>query len=154
MDARGPIHGAAPLPGENSATDTTADRSVGMPRPGPVCVIDDDPAVRDSLTMLLETFGFSVLTFGSGAEFLSEEQRHNKGFLIVDQHMPGLDGLATLAALQNTGTPAPAVLITGRIDPGIAERATKFGVIAILEKPFATAQLVELVRASLERRDD
>jgi FixJ family two-component response regulator len=65
--------------------------------------------------------------------------------------MPGTDGLATLAMLRGEKIAVPSILITGRLDASISERATKLGVIAILEKPFAPARLIELVRTELAR---
>lgn len=118
----------------------------------PVCIVDDDASVRDSLSTLLETLGFTVHVYGSGREFLADGRRRDAGCLIVDQHMPGIDGLQTLAALRGSNPELPAILITGRCDPGIAARARALGVTAILEKPFRMAELVETVRAGLRRR--
>ena len=142
---------ARPDPACFAATGMSADRIRTEPRAHPIYVIDDDESVRDSLGVLLETLGFKVLTHGSGSDMLSDQRRREAGCLIVDQHMPGMDGLATLAALQRDGVTAPAILITGRLDPGIAARASALGVAAVLEKPFPTMQLVELVRNSLGR---
>jgi FixJ family two-component response regulator len=117
---------------------------------GPVCVVDDDDWVCDSLSVLLETYGFSVRTYPSGAAFLKEARRLDAKFLIVDQHMPGLNGLDMVAELHRQEVFMPTILITGRLDAGIAQRAGEFGVLALLEKPFPVARLVELVRGSLE----
>jgi len=117
--------------------------------PGPVCVVDDDDWVCDSLCVLLETYGFNVRTYPSGAAFLKDDRRFDVKFLIVDQHMPGLDGLDVVAELHRQEIFLPTILITGRLDAGIAQRAGEFGVLALLEKPFPVARLVELVRGSL-----
>jgi FixJ family two-component response regulator len=118
-------------------------------RDHPVFVVDDDASVRDSLSVLLETLGFEVLTHGSGSQLLADDRRRHAGCLIVDQHMSGMNGLEMLSALQGEGTRAPAILVTGRLDPAIAVRAKSIGVKAVLEKPFSTARLIELVRSSL-----
>jgi two-component system response regulator FixJ len=116
---------------------------------GPVCVVDDDDWVCDSLSVLLETYGFSVRTYPSGVAFLKDDRRLDAKVLIVDQHMPGLDGLGVVAELHRQEVALPTILITGRLDAGIAQRAGEFGVLALLEKPFPVARLVELVRGSL-----
>jgi FixJ family two-component response regulator len=138
---------------EENIREETGRRASPDPRHGgAICVVDDDASVCDSLTVLLETYGFEVLAFSSGAAFLADERHRQAGCLVVDQHMPGMEGIDLVAALRGERIFLPWVLITGRLDAGIAERADQFGVIAVLEKPFAAARLVELVRAGLEQR--
>ncbi len=117
----------------------------------PIFVVDDDASVRDSLSELLRVLGFEVIACASGSQLLADQRRREAGCLVVDQHMPGMDGLATLSALRRDGTNAPAILITGRLDPEIAARAAALGISALLEKPFAVPRLVELVQASVSR---
>lgn len=114
-----------------------------------IFVVDDDASVRDSLSVLLETLGFNVVAHRSGSQLLADDRRQHASCLIVDQHMPEMDGLEMLSTLQGEGTRALAILITGRLDPAIAARAESIGVKAVLEKPFPAAQLIELVRSSL-----
>jgi two-component system, LuxR family, response regulator FixJ len=118
----------------------------------PVLVVDDDASVRDSLSALLDAFGFEVFTYSSGSQLLTDDRRRCAGVLIVDQHMPEMDGIEVLSALRGEGIDAPAILITGRLDPAISAHAALIGVAAILEKPFPTAKLAELVRSSLEKK--
>ena len=111
-----------------------------------VCVVDDDESVRDSLHTLLDSLGFAVTTYASGREMLADARRHQASCLIIDQHMPGMDGLATLGALRGEGSDVPMILITGRLDAEIAARAKALDVGAVLEKPFTAARLLELIR--------
>jgi two-component system response regulator FixJ len=120
---------------------------------GPVCVVDDDFWVCDSLSVLLETYGFAVLTYTSGAEFLKDDRCRNAKCLVIDQHMPGLDGLEVVGELHRNGVSLPAILITGRLDAAITQRAGELGMLAILEKPFPVARLVELIGSALAPRD-
>lgn len=123
----------------------------GEHRGDAVCVVDDDPWVCNSLSVVLETYGYAVLTYASGTEFLADEHRKRAGILVIDQHMPRMDGLEVVAALRREGDAIPAVLTTGRLDAGIAERASRLNVAAILEKPFPVSRLVELVQATVAR---
>jgi FixJ family two-component response regulator len=112
---------------------------------GPVYVVDDDDWVCDSVTAMLEAFGFAVCSYSSGVDFLADERRARARCLIIDQHMPVLDGLAVIAELRRQHIVVPAILITGRLDPLITQRADELGVVATLEKPFPAARLRELV---------
>lgn len=115
-----------------------------------IAVVDDDNSARDSLGVLLEAVGFNVRTYGSAEELLADTQGPKVSCLIVDQHMPGSDGLTMVAALRRNGGNVPAILITGRLDAGIAARADALGVRGVLEKPYPVARLLELIRGSLE----
>ncbi|HEV8679960.1 MAG TPA: response regulator [Stellaceae bacterium] len=117
-----------------------------------VCVVDDDDLVCQSMTVLLETQGFAVFPYASGAQFLGDARRNRAKCLIVDQHMPGMNGFDVLAALDREHADLPAILVTGRLDAGTAERARELGVRAILEKPFRAARLVEMIRGALDLR--
>jgi FixJ family two-component response regulator len=115
-----------------------------------VYVVDDDASVSESLIMLLETYGFEAAAYRSGVALLADPRHCRMGCLIIDQHMPGMDGLAVVAALQREGILVPTILISGRVDAAVTGRANKLGVTATLEKPLAIARLIALVRASLE----
>jgi FixJ family two-component response regulator len=119
---------------------------------GPVCVVDDDDWVCDSLSAMLEAYGFTVRAYGSGVEFLADDRRAKARCLIIDQHMPTLEGLAVIAELRRQDIVMPAILITGRLDPAIARRAGELGVVATLEKPFPAARLIDLVRQACNPR--
>jgi two-component system C4-dicarboxylate transport response regulator DctD len=67
--------------------------------------------------------------------------------------MPGLDGLDVVGELHRDGVSLPAILITGKLDAGITQRASALGMLAILEKPFPVARLVELIGSALAPRD-
>jgi len=118
----------------------------------PIFIVDDDASVRDSLSVLLTALGFDVFAYSSGDQLLVDDRRHCAGCLIVDQHMPEIDGLEVLSALRGEGIDAPAILITGRLDPGIVARAASIDMTVILEKPFPTTRLIELVGSSLEKK--
>jgi FixJ family two-component response regulator len=116
------------------------------PRQDPVVIIDDDPAVRHSLITLLETYGFQIVAYASGIEFLADNRHDPFGCLIIDQHMPAMDGLDVLTVLRHEAIVVPTILITGRLDAATAARANELGVVSLLEKPFCVTRLLELIR--------
>jgi FixJ family two-component response regulator len=120
--------------------------------PGPICVVDDDDWVCDSLSAMLEAYGFAVRAYSSGAEFLADDRRAKAKCLIIDQHMPALEGLSVVAELRRQDIEVPTILITGRFDAAIVRRAEELGVTATLEKPFPAAQLIELVQQACDPR--
>lgn len=130
----------------------TAQSDGGDQRHEPICVVDDDASVCDSLSAVLGAYGYTVLIYANGAAFLADQDRHRTGILVIDQHMPEMDGLAVIATLQREGTVVPTILTTGRLDAGITERARQLGVLAVLEKPFSALRLVDLVQTGLDRR--
>ena len=119
----------------------------------PICVVDDDEWVADSLKSLLETFGYDVKSYTSGADFLTDDGRRSAGCLVIDQHMPGLNGLDVVEHLQKEGVRVPTVLISGRLDTSAIERAARLGVANVLEKPFAADRLIEIIRTALLGRN-
>ncbi len=115
-------------------------------RPGGVAIVDDDPAVLDSLKFLLEVTGHTVETYSSGDDFL-----HNRGArpacLILDQHMPHMTGLELTARLRIAGETLPVLLITGSSSAAIVSRAAQLGVEKVLEKPLNEDTLLQFVDA-------
>lgn len=99
-----------------------------------VFVVDDDAAVRDSLKTLLELQSFRVRAFETCQEFLDSDSG-DAACLVLDIHLPGMDGFELMAALQRARRDLPVILVTGRSDNAIRERARTFGVVALLEKP-------------------
>jgi response regulator RpfG family c-di-GMP phosphodiesterase len=76
-----------------SGLTVTVTRNQQIDTRGPVCIVDDDAGVCDSLIVLLETYGFAVLAYASGAKLLKDDRRRTARCLVIDHHMPGRDGL-------------------------------------------------------------
>ena len=114
-----------------------------------IYIVDDDEAVTDSLHALLETFGFKVQSYGSGTEFLADEQNRAAGCLLIDQHMPGASGLDVVDSLRKEGVQIPTILISGRLDASTRERATRLGIRELLDKPVAACRLIQAIRTTL-----
>ena len=117
-----------------------------------ISVVDDDVAVRDSLTALLESEGLHATPFASASEFFMSAPLSRVGCVVLDVHLPGLDGFQALAALTARTLPIPVVLITGRGDGIMKARAAQAGAFAFVEKPLQAPHLIATVRAALDRR--
>lgn len=118
---------------------------------GVVFVVDDDAAVRDSISMLVRSEGLSVRTFDSARSFLSEWNGSESGCIIVDLRMPGLSGLCLQERLAGVDGAPPIIFLTAFGTVPAAVRALKAGAIDFLEKPFDSAVLLARVREALAR---
>ena len=103
-------------------------------------VIDDDAAVRDSLSLLLECHGIPAHTYVSGSAVLDNVGIGPDDHLLIDVIMPDLNGPELLARLRARGVSAPAVFMTGAISPQLQQIAARTGAI-VLEKPFSADEL-------------
>jgi FixJ family two-component response regulator len=110
-----------------------------------VAILDDDIAVRNSLKFLLETEGFHVRSYGSPAELLNDPSGAPFHCLVVDFHMPEMNGLDVVAKLRRQNGPTRAILVTAHPDAAIRERAAALGVPIVL-KPFRDNELVDCIR--------
>jgi two-component system response regulator FixJ len=116
-----------------------------------IYVVDDDSAVRDSTSVLLESAGFRVRTFMHGEEFLAAAPALPPGGLVCDVRMPRLDGIALLNRLAELRLHFPAVVITGHGDIRTAVEALKSGAMDFLEKPYAQEALLATIRRITEK---
>src|SRR5215813_3704161 len=116
-----------------------------------VCVVDDDADIRDGLKLLLESIGITCIAFGSTKEFLRSEQIGSANCLILDVRLPGAGGLDLQAELTRAHIKTPIIFITAHGDIPMSVRAIKAGAIEFLTKPFREQDLLDAVRAALER---
>ena len=114
-----------------------------------IYLVDDDDGVRQSAHMLLEAKGFSVRAFSSPANFLKETDGTGADCLLLDVHMPGMNGAELLEFLRRKGIRTPVVVLTGRPDGAITARLSRAGASAILEKPIETSVLLAAISAAL-----
>lgn len=115
-----------------------------------VFVVDDDDAVRESLTAVLMMQNFAVMAFPSAEAFLLNYRPAPVSCAVVDLRMPGMDGLALLEHMRAKGVMLPVVVVTGHGDVPLAVRAMKAGAIDFIEKPYTNAILLEAVRKGLD----
>ena len=116
-----------------------------------VFVVDDDPAVRDSIAMFIRAEGLEVRTFDSARSLLAEWERCKPGCLIVDLRLPGASGLDLQERLAGDDNAPPIIFLTGYGTVPAAVRALKAGAMDFLEKPFDPVVLLALVREALAR---
>ena len=112
---------------------------------GMVYVIDDDDSILDSLSFLLDAYGFEVMTFADPLEFLDAASALRPGCMIIDLSMPGIDGFRLYTQLLARGTCMPALMMSGHADERAESRALELGFYRFLRKPVDATVLVESV---------
>jgi len=118
-----------------------------------IYVVDDDSDVLGSLQFLLETDGFDVRTFKSGAALLKDTASDNADCFVIDYKMPNMNGLDLVNRLRSQDISAPIILITGHPDEHISEKAATAGVRHVLRKPLLDDSLIGHIRGALQERD-
>jgi FixJ family two-component response regulator len=116
-----------------------------------VFIVDDDPAVLKSLSRLLHSAQFTVVTFGSPQEFLERHDTRAPGCLVLDMAMPGLNGLELQETLTRKDSAIPIIFLTGHGDIPTSVRAMKHGAFDFLTKPVNDDDLIKAVHAALEK---
>lgn len=114
-----------------------------------ICLVDDDEAVRDSLRVLLESYGMTVDDYSSARDFLSHAQSDRSDCMLLDLHMPEMDGLQLLEAMRKQGSALPVIIITGRSDTQLISRAIQAGAHALLDKPVEDDRLLQTIRSAV-----
>jgi FixJ family two-component response regulator len=116
-----------------------------------VFVVDDDPSVQRALVRLLRSEGYSAVAFSSAEEFLEQGACRGPACLVLDVNLPELSGLDLQDALNKKGLSMPVIFITGFGDIPMTVKAMKGGAQDFLTKPFRDEELLEAVRAALDR---
>ena len=116
-----------------------------------VIVVDDDVVVCDQITTLLHTIGLQSIAYTSASEFLRSKLPDQAGCLISDVRMPGLSGFDLHAHLVNQRINIPIIFVSGFADIPMSVKAMKAGAVEFLAKPFRDEDLLDAVRAALDR---
>ena len=116
-----------------------------------VYLVDDDDAVRDSVSLLLEAKGYDVRGFASAVEFLAAAPSLPIGCVVVDIRMPEMDGLELQQRLIARKLDFPLIVMTGHGDVPLAVRAMKAGAVDFIEKPFASEAILSGLDAACRR---
>jgi len=120
-----------------------------------IFIVDDDKAVRDSLSWLISSVGLNVETFSSAQDFMNAYDPMRPGCLLVDVRMPGMSGLELQKRLAENPHCLPVIVVTGHGDVQMAVRAMKDGAFDFIEKPYNDQILLDLVQKAVrecERR--
>ena len=113
-----------------------------------VILVEDDLSLLGAMTFALQAEGFNVLAYSDGIDLLTAGRHGGAGCLVVDLKLPGLDGLALIAALRARGETAPAILITTDPDER-THRDAKAAGVQIVEKPLLDGKLRRLIDAAV-----
>lgn len=122
-----------------------------MSHPGFVFVVDDDPAVRSSLELLIRSIGLQVESFGSTDAFLQRAVPDVPSCLVLDVRLRGVSGLEFQRELAERPRSVPIIFITGYGDVRMGVRAMKAGAVEFLTKPFRDQDLLDAIRIGLDR---
>ena len=115
-----------------------------------IFVVDDDEVVRQSLSLLIETVGLKVQTYGNAQDFLDDYEPEQPGCLILDVRMPGMSGLELQSKLIAEGINIPVIIISGHGDVPMAVQAIKAGAVDFIEKPFRDQVLLDNIQRAVE----
>jgi two-component system response regulator MprA len=114
-------------------------------------VVDDDPAVRDALALVLGLDGFDVATAADGREAMRSLAAQRPDAVVLDVLMPGLDGLEVCKRMRATGDRTPVLMLTARAEVCERVEGLEVGADDYLVKPFAREELIARLRALLRR---
>lgn len=117
-----------------------------------VFIVDDDPAVRDALSLLLGIQDYRVAVFGDAETFLKAYKSEWRGCLVLDIRMPGMDGLTLQKHLAELGSELPVIIMTGHGDVASAREAFRAFAVDFLEKPLDHRKLLAAIADAFSRQ--
>ena len=110
-----------------------------------IYIVDDDESVCRAIKTLLMTYDFEVKTFNSAQSFFDAVAHDDPGCLLLDIHMPGLDGWEVQKRILASGSPRPVIFISAEKKDDARDRALKAGAVGFLQKPVNGQTLVDLI---------
>jgi two-component system, LuxR family, response regulator FixJ len=117
-----------------------------------ICIIDDDEAVRDSLSLLFRSVGLESRHFPDASSYLAAIPVAGAACLVLDVRMPGMSGIDLMETLRTRQAMLPAIVMTGHADVPMAVRAMKAGAQDFLEKPFNNQSMIDAVQRAMVAR--
>jgi CheY-like chemotaxis protein len=123
-----------------------------MPTAQPVvAILDDEPEMRKALRRLLTSRGFRVEEYACGEDTLAALSSHPLDCLLLDLHMPGINGFDVLETLRSRQSPVPVIVITAHDEPGTEARARALGARAYLKKPVDRDTLLAAIAVAISQ---
>ena len=116
-----------------------------------VYIIDDDPSVRTGLTRIVKAAGINAESFESAGDFLSSDKCKEHGCIILDVHMPEMNGPELQEKLVETGCSMPIIFLSAHSDVPTTAKTMKKGAVDFLEKPVDQEDLLAAIRVALEQ---
>ena len=113
-----------------------------------IYIVDDDESVCRALKTLLMTYDFEVKTFNSAKSFFDAIPNDEPGCLLLDIHMPGIDGWETQKRILDSGSKRPVIFISAEKHEEGSDRAIKLGAVGFLQKPVHGQTLVDLINVA------
>ena len=114
-----------------------------------IAVVDDEPPVRTMLRRVLRLADYPVQVWASGEEFLASISTALPACVVLDVHLPELDGFEVLARLRAVKVVIPVILMTASDDAEFDKRAVAAGAFRLLRKPFSSDELIEAIALAL-----
>jgi two-component system response regulator FixJ len=115
-----------------------------------VYIVDDDESVCRALSILLMTFGFTTKIFNSGKSFFEAISNNDASCLLLDIHMPELDGWEVQKRIMDSGSKRPVIFISAENPDIVEDRALKAGAVGFFQKPVNGQMLVDLINVTSE----
>lgn len=116
--------------------------------PSNIYIVDDDESVCRALKTLLMTYDFEVKTFNTAQSFFDTVSQDDSGCLLLDIHMPGLDGWEVQKRILASGSKRAVIFISAEKPDNAADHALKVGAVGFLQKPVNAQSLVDLINIS------
>lgn len=117
---------------------------------GTIYLIDDDDAIRHSLSRMLADVGYDVFDYNSATSFLSNSRVVSPAVILLDMQMPDLSGLELLDCLEKNGSTTPIIFLSGQSHPQQIVKGLKKGALDFLFKPFNLEELLNAIQTALE----
>jgi FixJ family two-component response regulator len=114
-----------------------------------VAIVDDDAAVRRALRRLIISLSYHPIGFASGEDFLASLCEATPNCVLMDQHMPSLNGLDVLRRMQSGGWRVPVIIVTGFDQPGLRQECLDAGASDYLVKPLEASAVATAIQAAM-----